>query len=139
MQLSASADYALRILHYIHVHKGLVRGPNISEAVGITYPHFQKIAQQLKQHELLEAEQGRNGGYRLTRPAQEISIYDVLSVIQGEMFITREAQINRNHSQQEVTNAIQTYFKGLQAMLINQMSCTSVADLHVPEAQVLRD
>ena len=133
MQLSASADYALRIMHYIYAHKGLVRGSDISEAVGITYAYFQKIAQQLKQHGLLTTEQGRNGGYRLTRPAREISVYDVVSVIQGELFVIREQQTSRYHSHQAVALAIQAHFRQLQATLVEQMSRISIADLHAPE------
>jgi len=89
MQLQTSTDYAIRILHYLHENKdeGLHTAMHIAETVGVTYPFFIKIANMLKQKGLLQSEQGRNGGYRLGKPAHEISIYDVYLCTEGELQI----------------------------------------------------
>jgi len=89
MKIQISTDYAIRILQYLHEDKGgLHTAMHIAEIVGITYPFFIKIANMLKKKRLLYSVQGRNGGYRLGRPAHKISIYDVFLAIEGELQIS---------------------------------------------------
>ena len=90
MQIQISTDYALRILLYLQENRGeLQTATTISEAIGVTYPFFIKLACQLKKHGLVNAMCGRNGGYALGKPACEISVYDVFLAIEGEVQISR--------------------------------------------------
>lgn len=130
MQIQASTDYALRILHYLDQHKhDLPTAMTISKAVGITYPFFIKIATQLRQHGLLHAVQGRNGGYRLNKPAKEISIYDVFLAIEGPLEINRclkeDSDCARNSNNE---CKFHVFFGEAQGALIDAMSSKVIAD-----------
>ena len=86
MKIQIATDYAIRILQHLHKNEGALQtAMTIATATGVTYPFFIKIANQLKKHKLLNSVQGRNGGYALGMPAREISIYQVLLSIQGEL------------------------------------------------------
>ena len=90
MQLQVSTKHAIHILQYLHLHsRDLPTATTISHAVGVTYPFFVKIANDLKRHGLLATVQGRNGGYMLVKPATEISIYDVFLAVEGDLQIVR--------------------------------------------------
>ena len=90
MQLQVSTDYAVRILQHLHIHRAeLATAKTISDAIGVTYSFFIKIANQLKKHGLLHTVQGRKGGYMLARPASEISLYDIFLAIEGKLQINR--------------------------------------------------
>jgi len=130
MQLQISTDYAVRILQYLHKHKeDLPTAMTISQSIGITYPFFIKIANQLKQKGLLSAVQGRNGGYRLARPAQQISLYDVFLSIEGELQINRCLQNEQNCTKGEVHHCkLHSFLRSLQDKLISEMSGQSIAD-----------
>jgi len=86
MKIQMSTDYAIRILQYLHMNPGDIHtAMTIAQAVGVTYPLFIKIANRLKRGGLLAAVQGRNGGYQLGRLAEEISLYDVILCVEGEI------------------------------------------------------
>jgi len=101
----------------------------ISQAVGITYPFFIKIASQLKQKGLVITAQGRNGGYKLARPAQEISLYDVFLAIEGELKLNRCLHKDGYCSRNAVdTCLLHDYFYALQEDLIASLSGKYIAD-----------
>jgi len=90
MHFQLSTKYAIHLLQYLHVHdRGLPTATTISHSIGVTYPLVVKIANELKKHGLLVTVQGRHGGYMLAKPATEISIYDVLLAIEGDLQLVR--------------------------------------------------
>jgi len=130
MQLQISTDYAVRILQYLHKHKDdLPTAMTISQSIGITYPFFIKIANQLKQKGLLNAVQGRNGGYRLAKPAQDISLYDVFHSIEGDLRINRCLQEGGSCSRNAHESCkLHKFLKSMQDKLISEMSNQTIAD-----------
>ncbi|MCL2562619.1 MAG: Rrf2 family transcriptional regulator [Oscillospiraceae bacterium] len=131
MRIQSSTDNAIRILQYLHINnKGVRTAAVISEAIGITYPFFIKIANQLKKNGLLHAEHGRNGGYRLGRPAEQISVYDVLVCTEGEIAISRCFQANHICTQGELQHCLlRDFFCCIQEQLVSQMTQQNIADL----------
>jgi len=130
MQVQISTDYAIRILQYLHKNnEDLPTAMTISQAIGITYPFFIKIANQLKQKGLLSAVQGRNGGYRLARPADEISVYDVFLSIEGDLQINRCLQQD-NHCTRGLPKdcTLHGFFRNLQNAIISDMQDKHISD-----------
>lgn len=133
MQVQISTDYAIRILKYLHKHKeDLPTAMTISQSIGITYPFFIKIANQLKQKGLLSAVQGRNGGYRLARPADKISVYDVFLSIEGDLKINRCLQVDGHCTRGAREDChLHTFFHGLQEKIIADMSSKNISEFVV--------
>jgi Rrf2 family iron-responsive transcriptional regulator len=79
MKFQITTDYAIRILQHLHETRrgGIQPAATIAAAVGMTYPFFIKIANQLKQAGLICSIQGRHGGYLISKPGEQISFYDV--------------------------------------------------------------
>jgi len=130
MQVQISTDYAIRILQYLHKHReGLPTAMTISQSIGITYPFFIKIANQLKQKGLLSAVQGRNGGYRLARPAHQISVYDVFLSIEGDLQINRCLKADQ-HCNRGVRDdcRLHKFFHSLQEKIIEDMANKFIID-----------
>jgi len=130
MQFQVSTDYALRILHYLHENnETLSTAMTISQAVGVTYPFFIKIATQLKKKGLLSAVQGRNGGYFLGRPAEEISLYDVFWSIEGDLALSRCLHDDKFCSRVEPEKCkFHHFFQGLQEQVIDALRQRNIAD-----------
>ncbi|WP_118136176.1 Rrf2 family transcriptional regulator [Oceanicella sp. SM1341] len=76
MQLSRYTDYAVRVLVHVAVQEEgkLSSIAEIAQAYGISRNHLMKIVQDLGQAGFVQTVRGRNGGLRLGRPAEEISI-----------------------------------------------------------------
>ena len=131
MKIQISTDYAIRILQYLHVNKEDIHtAMMISQAVGITYPFFIKIANLLKKSGLLYAEQGRKGGYRLGKPADQISIYDVFAGVEGELCLSRCLQRDQNCDRGNLdTCHLRSFFHGVQETLVEKMMQQDIAAL----------
>ena len=81
MRLTRQTNYAVRILMYCAANDGrLSRIPEIAEAYGVSELFLFKILQPLVESGLVQTVRGRNGGVRLARPAQAISLFDVVRV-----------------------------------------------------------
>lgn len=79
MRLSKTTDYAIRILIDCATSGGaLVKVADISQRREITLQNTFKIVHLLSRGGFLIAQRGRNGGVRLSRPATEIRIGDVV-------------------------------------------------------------
>ena len=81
MRLTRQTNYAIRILMYCAANEGrLSRIPEIAAAYTVSELFLFKILQPLVEHKLVETVRGRNGGVRLGRPADQITLFDVVRV-----------------------------------------------------------
>ena len=79
MQLSLHADYALRALIYLGIHRGEVASTRqISDAYGISRHHLVRVMQTLGEHGLIDVLPGRTGGVRLAVDPALIRLGDVV-------------------------------------------------------------
>lgn len=84
MKLNKSTSHAIRIL--IDCAKGdgaLVKVADLAARLDLTLQNAFKIVHILSRAELLTAVRGRNGGVRLTRPADEIRIGDIVRAMEA--------------------------------------------------------
>jgi Rrf2 family iron-responsive transcriptional regulator len=81
MRLTRQTNYAMRILMYCAANNDrLSRIPEIASAYSVSELFLFKILQPLVENRLVETVRGRNGGVRLGRPADQISLFDVVRV-----------------------------------------------------------
>jgi len=81
LELSRQGDYAVRAMLALATD-GEARWrsvTSISAEMAIPARFLPRIMRVLSEAELVEARTGRSGGYRLTRPASEITLLDVLA------------------------------------------------------------
>jgi Rrf2 family nitric oxide-sensitive transcriptional repressor len=79
MQLSLHADYACRVLIFLSVHDGSRASiEEIAKAFTISQNHLVKVVHRLGQLGFIETTRGRNGGIRLARSPEDISIGAVI-------------------------------------------------------------
>ncbi len=85
MLYSNACEYAIRALTFLAKEPGdgLVLRSTIAEASALPGPFLGKILNDLVRAGLLESVRGRGGGYRLARPATDISLLDVKLAIDG--------------------------------------------------------
>ena len=81
MRLTRHTNYAMRILMYCAANQDqLSRIPEIAAAYSVSELFLFKILQPLVENGLVETVRGRNGGVKLGKPAQEITLFDVVRV-----------------------------------------------------------
>ena len=85
MTFSSRADSALRALACLPGKEGKwVRALDISESCGVPLPYLHKILHELGKAGLLRSKKGYLGGVALARPAAEVSLLDIVDIIDGE-------------------------------------------------------
>ena len=93
LRLTKKADYGLMALKFLAEQSpGAAPTPasakDIADAYHIPPQLLAKILQTLARAGLLVSHAGTNGGYALSRPATEISAFEVIRAIDGPLFIT---------------------------------------------------
>ncbi|MBW7997361.1 MAG: Rrf2 family transcriptional regulator [Candidatus Glassbacteria bacterium] len=78
--LSQTGRYALKALVYLARHggDGYVLVKEISSSLDIPRQYLSKILHSLTRVGLLRSQRGRTGGFRLNRPAAEITLFEVI-------------------------------------------------------------
>ena len=79
MRLTRQTNYAIRLLMFCAANTDrLSRVQEISKANAVSGPFLFKILQPLVEHGLVESVRGRNGGIRLAKPSDQITLTDVI-------------------------------------------------------------
>lgn len=85
LQITNQADYALRAMLYLARLGFGKRAPSnvIAEEMNMSRIFLSRINTQLVNARLITTWRGARGGIALTRPASEISVFDVLTAVDG--------------------------------------------------------
>ena len=88
MKLSSQEEYGLRCLLQVALHEqqGPVQTTEIAMREGLSPEYTAKLLRVLRQGDLVVSIRGAGGGYKLARPASEISIWEAIEVLGGEFF-----------------------------------------------------
>jgi Rrf2 family protein len=83
--LSQKAKYALKATAYLAAHygEGPVLMPVIAQAKNIPLRFLENIFHQLKQEGLLTSYRGRQGGYELLIPPDQINLAKIIRLVDG--------------------------------------------------------
>lgn len=84
--LSNTCKYAIRSVIYLALYssnKKKIGIRKISEDLGIPTPFLGKILQMLAKHKILDSNKGPHGGFSLGKPAVDISLMEIVEIIDG--------------------------------------------------------
>ena len=85
MRVSAKVDYAVRAaIELAAAEPGHpIKGERIAQAQGVPLKFLENILAELRHAGLVRSQRGVEGGYWLARPAEEISVADVIRAVEG--------------------------------------------------------
>lgn len=128
-----STDYAIRIILYLaQCETQVISAQMLARQLGITYPYFMKVATALKRAGLVESVMGYSGGYRLAQPSSDITLYDIICVIQGPICINgclkADGQCSR-YGTQSAQCPVHSVLKHFQEEVISRFKGQTIADI----------
>lgn len=90
--LSKATEYALRALIYIWVrntsdHRAGFR--EIAREIEAPEQYTAKILQQLVKKGIISSAKGRGGGFYFEKDKQEITVYEIINIFEGQEYFTR--------------------------------------------------
>jgi Rrf2 family protein len=91
MRISAKADYAVRAAVQLAASDGdkATKGDTIARAQSIPLKFLENILGDLRHAGLVRSQRGAEGGYWLNRPADQITVADVIRAVEGPLASVR--------------------------------------------------
>lgn len=89
IRITKQTDYGIVLLTHLAANpERHYNAPELSAEARLPLPMVSKILKLLAKEGLLESQRGVKGGYTLTRPAEEISMAEIVSALEGPIAIT---------------------------------------------------
>ena len=132
MRLSAPEEYGLRCL--VQVSRLSADEParvnDIAQREGLTPEYAAKLMRLLRQQELVTSVRGAGGGYRLSRPAEEISVWEAMVALDSPSMgsgFCKGPQSGCIHAHEDCS--LRALWAHMDATLKNLLKVVSIADL----------
>ena len=135
MKLSSNEEYGVRCLvrlAYAGFAGESLTIPEISAAEGVSSAYAAKLLRLLRKGGFVKAARGKEGGYTLARPAEEIVIGDVIDLLGGRLF---ESDFCDSHSGREaictrsVDCSVRSLWRAVQVAIDQVLAKATLRDL----------
>ncbi|MGO3017914.1 MAG: RrF2 family transcriptional regulator [Anaerococcus sp.] len=87
MKLSTRGRYGLRAVYYLaeNQDKGYISVSEISQNLNLPENYLEQLIRLLKKSNIVISARGAKGGYKLSRDLDDISVGEVIRVLEGEI------------------------------------------------------
>lgn len=134
LRVSKLADYATVIMHFLAAHSGPLASANeIAQGISLSTPTVSKILKILGEAGLVVSARGVGGGYRLAKPAQAISVAEMVAAVDGKPALTECANPESLCTQEGIC-AIKHNWRMINHFVLNTLQNVSLADMSQPFA-----
>jgi Rrf2 family protein len=132
LQISRKLDYALRALIHLTEHhdKRTCTLGHIAAHTAVSSRFLAKIVEELVHRNIVRSRRGPRGGYRLARPAADITIRDVIEAVEGPIAIN-SCVGEHDDCVQLATCAMAPVWQQAQRRLDDLFAGTTLADLRL--------
>ncbi len=129
VQISARAEYAVRaLLALVANAEQTVTAQELADEQELPRKFLEAILSDLRRAGLVRSQRGAEGGYRLARPAGEISVGDVLRAVDGPLAGVRGERPEQARYDGAAEH-LQTVWVALRAAVRNVLDEVSLADV----------
>lgn len=129
LRVSRLADYASVVMACLARHPGnVLPAAQVSEETRLEPPTVSKLLKQLGRAGLVESFRGATGGYRLARPAQEISLAEIVEALDGPIGLT-ECGISDAGCERRAYCSVARDWQGVGAAIDSALRAVSLADM----------
>jgi FeS assembly SUF system regulator len=96
IRMSKLTDYAIVILAHLARAEGTLTAQELAGRSRVPLPTVSKLAKELSKAGLVISHRGRNGGYGLARPAERISVAEIVEALEGPIALTECSKPGHN-------------------------------------------
>ena len=126
LRITRLTDYGFILLAKMcEDESSLQNAKDMSEELDIPLPTVSKVLKLLVQGNLLDSQQGSQGGYHLSKPAKEISAAEIIEVLEGPVSMTACCVTDGCDRNCAVSNSWQK----VNAVIVNELKSVSLADM----------
>lgn len=132
LRMSKLTDYSTVIMSYMARQPRDVHSvTEMAAAVGVAAPTTSKILKTLARRDLVQSLRGAKGGYRLSRPPEQISIAEVIDAMEGPFGVT-ECSAVAGLCAQEAGCPLQRNWQRLNQVIRQALDRVTLADMSRP-------
>ena len=128
MKLTRTTDFAIRVLTHLAREDNGATIPILAEKLGVPYNNLTKLVLVLSKGGLISTKKGKFGGVQLLRTADEISLKDVVELIDGPTMLS-ECLNGRTGCSFDSTCKIKDALSSLQFQINGLMAKVTIAQL----------
>lgn len=129
LRISKLTDYGTVVLAHLADDPAQLASANeVASATGLGVPTVSKLLKSLARSGLVRSTRGAQGGYRLARPAGEISAADVIDALEGPVSIT-ECSGSVSHCDLESICSVGSAWQRINVAIRRALSEISLSDL----------
>ena len=141
MKFSSQEEYGLRCLLRIGKSKSLngLTIPEISDLEGLSTANVGKILRVLRLAGFIESSRGQTGGYKLSKPTNQMLVSDVLTSLGGKLYESNFCDLHagiENICTNSIDCSIRSLWKTIQNMIDGVLSKFTLQDLIGKEEEV---
>ncbi len=132
MKLTAKSEYALLALIYLarHQGEGWIPVQQIATAQGIPPRFLEQILLILTRQHYLKSAKGKQGGFQLIRPPDQIPLANIIRLFDGALAPTESVSIYFYDSTPvEREKKLLALFREIRDWIANKMETTTLADV----------
>jgi Rrf2 family protein len=126
--ISAKVDYAVRAMCQVAAAEGSVTAESLANAQGLPPKFLESILNDLRRAGLLRSQRGADGGYRLARPAGEITVADIIRPLDGPLAEVRGLRPETT-SYEGAAEHLQQVWIAVRSSLRSVLEAVTLADL----------
>ena len=121
--ITREADYAIRAVLYLSDQDSsrLVATSELAKEMLVPYRFLRRIVQKLVENGLLEAQRGKGGGVRLSRPGKEITVFEVLRMVDPKSVALSSCLNGRTDCPRSQACTIRRHLGGLQEKIDDEL------------------
>lgn len=132
LKLQTTTDYAIRVMSFLYFEKKTVTAQELSKKLSISKQYLYTILRQLRESDMIEAEQGRWGGYRIAEGIKSATLYDIVRCMEGDIQINAclgpDGYCNRNGIG---ACPVHSVLEDVQKQLIERLSQVNLSDIQI--------
>ena len=135
LRISRLTDYGIVLLAHLASDAARERhnARELAADAELPLPVVSKILKTLTHGGLLVSHRGAKGGYGLARPAREITVAEIIGVLEGPIALT-ECTLGPGHCEQEGSCMVRTPWQRINRALSEALDRISLAELVEPNA-----
>jgi Fe-S cluster assembly protein SufB len=129
LRISKLADYATVIMNYLATApEQIFSAAQIAKHIHVSIPTVSKVLKILQEAGLVVSLRGALGGYKLAMPAEEITLAQIVTAIEGQLAIT-ECNIDANQCMHHSVCTVKSSWQLINKIIFKALASWTLADL----------
>jgi FeS assembly SUF system regulator len=131
LRISKMTDYAIVLMVELTRQSETLSAHALADRAHLEVPTVSKVLKLLAGSGLLQSYRGANGGYRVSRPAAEISVAEVIAAIEGPIAMT-ECSVEPGLCHKEDNCNLRSNWQRLSVAVSRALEKVSLAEMSAP-------